>query len=100
MVNNIHTVHLSGVGEPFLTQDIRYHCPTYCVFKFKKVISKPFTRKIWLYEKGNYDELRQLVNDYDWKSTYNDNVNLYAEDFTTKLLNMTEKCIPSKSVTI
>ena len=71
MVSNMHTVYLSGVGEPFLTQDIRYHCPTDCVFKFKKTLIKPFTRKIWLYEKGNYDELRQSVNDYDWKCSYN-----------------------------
>ena len=27
---------LSGVGEPFLEQNIRYHCPIYCVFNFNK----------------------------------------------------------------
>lgn len=100
MVNNVHTIYLSGVGEPFLTQDIRYHCPTYCVFKFKKTVIKPFTRKIWLYEKGNYDELRQSVNDYDWKCTYNDNINSYANNFTTKLMELAEKCIPTKTVTV
>ena len=99
----MHTVNLSGVGEPFpgfLTQDTRYHCPAYCVFKFKKSLIKPFTRKIWLYEKGNYKELRQSVNDYDWKCSYNDNINLYANNFTTKLMELTEKCIPSKTVTV
>ena len=33
LVSNLRTVELSGVGEPFLMQDIRYHCPTYCVPK-------------------------------------------------------------------
>ena len=63
MVSNIHSVYLSGVGEPFLTQDIRCHCPTYCIFKFNKAILKPLTRKIWLYAKGDYDKFRQIVND-------------------------------------
>ena len=31
LVGNLRTVELSGVVEPFLLQDIRYHCPTYCV---------------------------------------------------------------------
>ena len=100
MVSNIHSVYLSGVGEPFLTQDIRYHCPTYCIFKFKKDISRPFTRKIWLYAKGDYDKFRQIVNDYDWASTYDEDVNEYARNFTNSLLNMAEKCIPSKTITV
>ena len=33
LVSNLRTVELSGVGEPFLMQDIQYHCPTYCVTK-------------------------------------------------------------------
>ena len=100
MVSNIHSVYLSGVGEPFLTQDIIYYCPTYCIFKFKKDISRPFIRKKWLYAKGDYDKFRQIVNDYDWASTYDEDVNLYATNFTNSLLNMAEKCIPSKTVTV
>lgn len=86
--------------EPFLPKDIRYHCPTYCIFKFKKDISKPFTRKIWLYAKGDYDKIRQIVNEYDWASSYDEDVNVYATNFTNSLLNMEEKCIPSKTVTV
>ena len=29
MASNINAVDISGVGEPFLMQDIRYHCPTF-----------------------------------------------------------------------
>ena len=68
LVSNLGTVELSGVGEPFLMQDIRYHCPTYCVLKFKKHLSKAFSRKIWLYENGNYEAFRQTVSDYDWST--------------------------------
>ena len=30
LVSNKNRVVLSGVGEPFLDQNIRYHCPIYC----------------------------------------------------------------------
>ena len=29
LVNDSHSVELSGVSEPFLSQDVRYHCPVY-----------------------------------------------------------------------
>ena len=46
MVSNLQTVDISGVGEPFLSQDIRYHCPIFCIFKFKRYVVKPFRRKV------------------------------------------------------
>lgn len=32
MVNRVEYVLISGVGDPFLEQSIRYHCPIYCIF--------------------------------------------------------------------
>ena len=62
LVSNLRTVELSGVGEPFLIQDIRYHCPT---AQLKKHLAKAFSRKIWLFENGYYNAFRQAVSDYD-----------------------------------
>ena len=100
MVSNINSVDISGVGEPFLMQDIRYHCPTFCIFKFKKHIVKPFSRKIWLYDHGNYNDLRQMISDYNWDSVRNDDVNEYANCFSKTLLSLAEQCFPTKHVTI
>ena len=100
MVSNLQTVDISGVGEPFLLQDIRYHCPFFCIFKFKRYVVKPFHRKVWLYEQGNYDTFRKQVHDFDSKTSHDDDVNLDAEEFTNKLLNIAEECIPTKNVTI
>ena len=100
MVSNLQTVDISGVGEPFLSQDIRYHCPIFCIFKFKSHVVKPFRRKVWLYEQGNYDNFRQQVHDFDWTTAHDDDVNIYAEKFTKKLLNIAEECIPTKNFTI
>ena len=100
MVSNKNTIDISGVGEPFLMQNIRYHCPIYCIFKFKKHIDKPFSRKIWLYDQGNYDDLRQMILEYDWKSVSNDDVNTYANQFSKTIVFLAEQCIPTKHVMI
>ena len=39
VINKDHLI-LSGVGDPFLNQEIRYHCPIYSIFKFSKPKSK------------------------------------------------------------
>ena len=31
----------SGIGEPFLDQNIRFHCPIYCVLNLDKTILTP-----------------------------------------------------------
>ena len=46
-------VVLSGVGDPFLQQNIRYHCPIYVILKFAKPRKSSFERHIWYYDKGN-----------------------------------------------
>ena len=35
-VSNDASLVLSGVGEPFLQQEIRYHCPIFGIFRFCK----------------------------------------------------------------
>ena len=57
-VTNKENLILSGVGEPFLNQELRYHCPVYGILKFSKQKHKTFTRHIWSYEHGNYNILR------------------------------------------
>ena len=53
--NNDNCVIYSGVGEAFLDQTVRYHCPVFVVFRFIKYKHPCFKRKIWKYESGDYD---------------------------------------------
>ena len=53
-------------------QDIRYYFPLYSIFTLKKPMTKSFQSKNWLYEKGNYDELRNKVSEFDWNNVYNE----------------------------
>ena len=57
LVSNKENLILSGVADPFLNQDVRFHCPVYGVLKLSKPKSKAFVRNIWSYENGNYELL-------------------------------------------
>lgn len=100
LTSNKSSILLSGVGEPILEQNIRYHCPIYCIFKFCKIISPVFTRKIWLYDKGDYESLSQEILDTDWERLKNDNIDIYANNITECILELSKKYIPNKTIKI
>ena len=57
LVSNKENLILSGVADPFLNQDVRFHCPVYGVLKFSKPKSKAFVSHICSFENGNYELL-------------------------------------------
>ena len=46
LVSNLQSFELSGVGEQFLSQDIRYQCPIFSIFRLKKAVQNAFKRDI------------------------------------------------------
>ena len=98
--NNQTNILYSGVGEAFLDQNIRYHCPIYAIFKFDKYKQQSFKRKIWKYDNGNYELLKEYINTFDWTSLKHENINIYAENITDKISELCDKTIPNKLVTI
>jgi hypothetical protein len=99
-VKNITNVVLSGVGDPFLEQDKRYHCPIYCIFMYKKLKIKSFNRKVWLYEKGNYDLLRHTASNTDWTELSDNDTDNFSLKITNQIKTLTDQCIPSRHITI
>ena len=97
--NNDHLI-LSGVGDPFLNQEIRYHCPIYGIFKFSKPKVKTFMRHIWSYEQGDYDLLREKASTFDWTSLQSDDIDIYATNLNTAITSIAPECIPNKHVRI
>ena len=73
---------VSGVGDPFLNQEIRYHCPIYGIFKFSKPKFVSFTRHIWNYDQGNYDLLRNKATSFDWDFVRDNDTNIYANNIS------------------
>ncbi|MCG8113035.1 MAG: reverse transcriptase domain-containing protein [Candidatus Thiodiazotropha taylori] len=100
LVNNKEKLILSGVGEPFLNQDIRYHCPVFGVLKFTKPKSKVFEREIWNYKNGNFDLLREKATLVNWDSLKDGNIDIYADNILSTILNLAKECIPFKKIKI
>ena len=91
---------LSGVSDPFLGQETRYHCPIFVVFKYQKSQTVSFKRQVWKYQHGNYDLLKRKILDTDWDALYNDDIDTYSLNVTNCILDLTKECIPHKIVNI
>ena len=65
-----------------MDQNIRYHCPVYCVLKFDKLITPIYTRHIWLYDRGDYESFSRDLNDMDWSSIKNNDIDEYENNIT------------------
>ena len=101
LVSNLRSVELSGVSEPFLLHDVRYHCPVlFIIFTFNKQVSKYFVREISLYNQGDFNRLRQRIAEFDWETVKSEYVNLYASNFTDQLINLSKDCIPHKHIRV
>ena len=100
LVSNKFSVLLSGVADPFLNQELRYHCPTFGIFKFSKPKRQSFQRFIWRYEHGDYNLLRQKAASVNWNSLQHLDINVYAKALINKILDLSKQCIPNKVVTI
>ena len=99
LVSNKDHLILSGVGDPFLNQKVRYHCPIYGIFKFSKPKVKTFMRHICIYEQGDYDLLRDKASS-DWGSLQNNDIDIYAKNINTAINSIASECIPNKHVRI
>ena len=100
LTSNKNNIILSGVGEPFLEQNVRYHCPIYCVLNFIKPVSPCFKRKIYLFDMGDYQTFSNDLMDTDWNSLKSDDIDTYAENITDRITFLTNKHIPNKMITV
>lgn len=100
LVNNQNLLTECGVGDPFLEQNIRYHCPIYGIFNCNKVKNKPFRRQIWNFNSGDYEQLRHLISSTDWESLFNEDVDLHAQNITDRILKLSKRCIYNRNINI
>ena len=98
--SNKNSLLLSGIGDPFLNQDIRYHCPVCGILQFAKLKCKTFKRHIWDYEKENYESLREQASLIDWPALDDDNIDTYSENITSKIVHLAKDNITNRNITI
>ena len=99
-MSNKNRVLLNGVGELFLDQIIRYHCPKYCFYNFDKLITPSLTRHIYLYHLDDYQTLSHELTEADWSSLKDNAIDIYAQNVTDRVLHLVNKHIPNKLVHI
>ena len=100
LVSNKDNLILSGVGDPFLNQQMRYHCPIFGILKFSKPKSKSFSRHIWDYNNGDYNLLREKASQMDWESLKDDNIDNYVENLKNAIISITTECVPNRSIKV
>ena len=100
LVSNKDYLLFSGVGDPFLNQELRYHCPVYGILKFSKPKFKIFLRHVWYYDRGNFNLLRDKASTLDWESLQDNDINVYADNINTTINSIASACIPNKQIKI
>ena len=100
LVHNQNNLIACGVGDPFLEQTVRYHCPVFGLMKFSKPKAKSYTRQIWDYEQGDFQLLRTKAAETEWDSLRNNNLDTYATNISYRIMAIAKQCIPNKVVTI
>ena len=76
------------------------HKAPFITIPFDYPISSSYKRLVWLYNRGNYQELKEKIESYDWNFINDAPMNDVAKRFENAFLSLVNKCIPSKEVTI
>ena len=86
----------------FIDVNIRYHCPIMCLIRSDKNTSPCYKRKIWLYDKGNYQSYRQMFSEVDWDIIINDrnSIDVNTQNLSNKILQSANENIPNKIITV
>ena len=100
LTNNENHLIISGVGDPFLQQDIRYHCPIFGILNFSKAKTKTYLRQTWSYEQGDYDLLRQMAASTNWVVLHDPDINIHALNISEHIQEIAKECIPNRTTRI
>ena len=93
-----HLVLDKGVLD--LSPVISDHKAPFITIPFDYPISSSYKRLVWLYNRGNYQELKEKIESYDWNFINDAPMSDVAKRFENAFLSLVNKCIPSKEVTI
>ena len=88
MVYNPTSVLYTEVDPPLLNQ-VRYHLPIAGVLNHPTIVNASFKRKIFLYDKGDYESYRNLLSVVDWDGIFrNDDIDIITNMQRIKLFQI------------
>ena len=63
LVSNKENILMSGVVDPLILEQVRYHCPVMVLLKLTPPRASSFKRKIWCYKLADYNKFRELLSE-------------------------------------
>ena len=75
------------VGDPFLNQEVCYHCPIFGVLNFTKPKRKSYLR---------HNLLREKASTTNWERIYDQDVNKHVQNITEHIIDISRACIPNR----
>ena len=82
-IRNEANILYSEVTDPFIPDQVRYHCPTLLLLKFRHPIVKASKRKIWNYAQADFNLYRALLIESNIENDIETNNNI--DSFHIKL---------------
>lgn len=101
IVNNPNSIKTSFVNDPFIPDMIRYHVPIVTILNCSKPKVSSFKRTIWQYDKGDFNEFRNILRNTNWN--FIDEtcpIDSIEDNLTRTILNAASKSIPTKVITV
>ena len=101
IIRNTNNILTSGVADPLSPDLIRYHCPVFVLLKFIRPKVRTYKRKIWNYQKADFEKYRQLLSEHDLANQVRGNeLDTNVQVIANAIFDAAEKAIPNKIVNI
>ena len=101
MTLNSNSVLFSGVLDPFIPDQMHYHCPIILLLKFTRPSLRSYSRKIWNYPRADLDKYRELLMEFHLENAAEQNeIENSVQIVQAAIFEAAEKSIPKKTVII
>ena len=98
ITNMPNFVRSVAVLPPVSTND---HCTVGCELNFKLPFDKAYSRHIWKYKDGDYENFREALRNAAWDDCFIDaDVDACCDRWSTTFLNIARTYIPNKTVLV
>ena len=109
------TEHSATILDQFLSNMIPYisevtviapvstndHCTITLTLAFHVCKEKCYARRIWYYNRADFSTFRDELNNFNWELCFqSDNIDEVCSLWTNNFLDIANRCIPNKNVTI
>ena len=84
-----------------MLNQVGYHLPITGVLNHPTIVNASFKRKIFLYDKGNYESYRNHLSVVDWDGIFrNDDIDITTNAIINTILDAANKTIPNRYITV